>query len=225
MISTGATLIHILLVEDDDQLAERLTRGLQQAGFAVERARDGEDGEHLGLDAGYDAVVLDLGLPKKGGLEVLQTWRAAGVATPVLILTAHGAWSEKVEGLNKGADDYLTKPFHMPELVARLNALLRRGTAMSGSVLVHGDLSLNIATSEVLLGEELLDLTALEFRMLRYFMQRPRHIVSQSELVEHLYNLDDTRESNTVEVYVSRLRRKIGSDRIKTIRGLGYRFG
>ena len=178
-----------------------MTRGLQQSGFAVERAADGEDGEHLGRDQNYDAVILDLGLPQKSGLEVLEAWRNSGVATPVLILTAQGAWSDKVEGLNKGADDYLTKPFHLPELVARLNALLRRG-ASSGSLMTHGDLVLNTATSEVTLDGEPLDLTAQEYRMLRYFMHRPRHIVSQSELVEHLYNLDDTRESNTVEVYV-----------------------
>lgn len=191
----------------------------------MERAVNGEDGEHLGSDGGYDAVVLDLGLPGKSGLDVLESWRAAGVNTPVLILTARGTWSEKVQGLNRGADDYLTKPFHLPELVARINALLRRGADVSETILTHDNLSLNVSTGEVTLGGAPLDLTALEFRMLRYFMHRPRHIVSQSELVEHLYSLNDTRASNTVEVYVSRLRRQIGGDRIKTIRGLGYRFG
>lgn len=179
----------------------------------------------MGLDGSFDAIVLDLGLPGEDGLTVLTRWRDTGLSTPVLILTARGTWSEKVEGLNQGADDYLTKPFHLPELTARINALLRRGTGSAGALLSHDGLTLNPATSEVRLDGEPIDLTALEFRMLRYFMHRPRHLVSQSELTEHLYSLEGMRESNTVEVYVSRLRRKIGADRIKTVRGLGYRFG
>lgn len=217
--------MHVLLVEDDNELATRINRGLTQAGFVVERAVDGDDGFELGLQSQMDMIVLDLGLPGKPGLEVLKEWRARGVGTPVLILTARGTWTDKVSGLNEGADDYLTKPFHVPELVARLHALRRRGWGHASNILKHDDLTVNLATGEVTRGDELLDLTALELRMLKYFMNRIRHVISQSELVEHLYNSDDMRESNTIEVYVGRLRRKIGAEKIKTLRGMGYRFG
>lgn len=217
--------MHVLLVEDDNELATRINRGLTQAGFVVERAVDGDDGFELGLQSQMDMIVLDLGLPGKPGLEVLKEWRARGVGTPVLILTARGTWTDKVSGLNEGADDYLTKPFHVPELVARLHALRRRGWGHASNILKHEDLTVNLATGEVTRGDELLELTALELRMLKYFMNRTRHVISQSELVEHLYNSDDMRESNTIEVYVSRLRRKIGAEKIKTLRGMGYRFG
>lgn len=179
----------------------------------------------MAIDEVYDAIVLDIGLPGMSGLEVLASWRANSMAAPVLILTAHGTWSEKVDGLNLGADDYLTKPFHTPELVARINALVRRSTGLAQNTLTHEDLSLDPATGRLRRAGELIDLTALELRMLRYFMTRPGRVIPQSELVEHLYTMDDTRESNTIEVYISRLRRKIGPDRIRTIRGLGYRFG
>lgn len=217
--------MHVLLVEDDNELATRINRGLTQAGFVVERAVDGDDGFELGLQSQMDMIVLDLGLPGKPGLEVLKEWRARGVGTPVLILTARGTWTDKVSGLNEGADDYLTKPFHVPELVARLHALRRRGWGHASNILKHEDLTVNLATGEVTRGAELLELTALELRMLKYFMNRTRHVISQSELVEHLYNSDDMRESNTIEVYVGRLRRKIGAEKIKTLRGMGYRFG
>jgi two-component system OmpR family response regulator len=217
--------MHVLLVEDDKELASRLKRGLTQAGFMVERAVDGEDGLELGLRPQMDIIVLDLGLPGIPGLEVLREWRRRGVATPVLVLTARGTWVDKVDGLNEGADDYLTKPFHLPELIARLHALRRRSWGQVSNVLRHEDLMINLATGEVLRGDQPLDLTALEVRMLKYFMHRVRHVISQTELVEHLYATEDMRESNTIEVYISRLRRKIGSDRIKTLRGQGYRFG
>jgi len=217
--------VHILLVEDDDELAARLARGLGQAGFVVERASDGNDGFELALQPQMEVIILDLGLPGKPGLEVLREIRSRGVATPVLVLTARGTWADKVAGLNEGADDYLTKPFHLPELIARLNALRRRTAGHASSVLRFEDLALNVATGEVTRNDEPLELTALELRMLKYFMHRVRHVVSQSDLVEHLYSLDDMRESNTIEVYVSRLRRKIGPEKIRTIRGLGYRFG
>lgn len=217
--------MHILLVEDDDELAARLERGLGQAGFVVERASDGHDGLELALQPQMDVVVLDLGLPGKSGLEVLRELRLRGVATPVLVLTARGTWADKVGGLNEGADDYLTKPFHLPELIARLNALRRRTGGHASSMLTFSDLTLNDVSGEVTRNGAPIDLTALELRMLKYFMHRVRHVVSQSDLVEHLYSLDDMRESNTIEVYISRLRRKIGPDKIKTIRGLGYRFG
>lgn len=217
--------MHVLLVEDDNELATRINRELTQAGFVVERAVDGDDGFELGLQSQMDMIVLDLGLPGKPGLEVLKEWRARGVGTPVLILTARGTWTDKVSGLNEGADDYLTKPFHVPELVARLHALRRRGWGHASNILKHEDLSVNLATGEVTRGDELLELTALELRMLKYFMNRARHVISQTDLVEHLYNTEDMRESNTIEVYVSRLRRKIGAEKIKTLRGMGYRFG
>lgn len=217
--------MHVLLVEDDEELASRVKRGLTQAGFMVERAVDGEDGLELGLRPQMDIIVLDLGLPGIPGLEVLREWRRRGVTTPVLVLTARGTWVDKVDGLNEGADDYLTKPFHLPELIARLHALRRRSWGQVSNVLRHEDLMMNLGTGEVLRGDQPLDLTALEVRMLKYFMHRVRHVISQSELVEHLYATENMRESNTIEVYISRLRRKIGSDKIKTLRGQGYRFG
>ena len=217
--------MHVLLVEDENELAARITRGLTQAGFVVDRAVDGEDGLELGLQPQIDMIVLDLGLPGRSGLDVLKEWRMRGVATPVLILTARGTWVDKVAGLNEGADDYLTKPFHLPELVARLHALRRRGWGHASNVLKHDDLTVNLATGEVICGDVPLELTALELRMLKYFMNRTRHVISQSELVEHLYSSEEMRESNTIEVYIGRLRRKIGADKIKTLRGMGYRFG
>lgn len=217
--------MHVLLVEDDNDLAARITRGLTQAGFLVERAVDGEDGLELGLQPQVDMIVLDLGLPGKSGLEVLKEWRARGVVTPVLILTARGTWVDKVGGLNEGADDYLTKPFHLPELVARLHALGRRGWGHASNVLKHEDLTVNLNTGEVICGGAPVEMTALELRMLKYFMNRARHVISQAELIDYLYNGEESRESNTIEVYIGRLRRKIGAEKIKTLRGMGYRFG
>lgn len=217
--------MHVLLVEDDDDLAGRLERGLRQSGFVIERASNGHDGLELALQPQMDVIVLDLGLPGKSGLDVLRDMRSRGVTTPVLVLTARGTWADKVSGLNEGADDYLTKPFHLPELVARLNALQRRSSGKASNLLSFDDLSLDAGTGEVRRNGQPLELTALELKMLRYFMRRARHVISHGELVDQLYSLDDMRESNTIEVYVSRLRRKIGPDKIKTIRGLGYRFG
>lgn len=206
-------------------MAERLGRSLEQAGFVVEIATDGEDGYEFGLMGNLDATILDLGLPGKPGMEILQGWRRAGIDMPVLILTARSSWAEKVDGLNNGADDYMAKPFHTPELVARVRALIRRSAGISEAVLSHSDVTLNTSTSEVRLGSEVLELTAFEFRMLKYFLHHIGHVVSQGDLVEHLYTVNETKGSNTIEVYIGRLRRKIGSDKIKTVRGLGYRFG
>lgn len=217
--------MHVLLIEDDRELAHRISRGLSQSGFVVDHAPNGEDGFVLALQANVEVIVLDLGLPGKPGLEILQDLRSSGVTTPVLVLTARGTWVDKVGGLNEGADDYLTKPFHMPELVARLNALGRRSLGHTVNILKFEDLSLNLTTGEVLSAGQPLELTALEMRMLRYFMQRVRHVITHTDLIEHLYNADAMRESNSIEVYVSRLRRKIGADKIKTLRGQGYRFG
>lgn len=220
----GERVIRILLVEDDMEISNRLADGLARLGFAVERADNGADGYAMGLDDDYDAAVLDLGLPQMPGLEVLQKWRASGVKMPVLVLTARGSWPEKVDGLNAGADDYITKPFHVPEVAARLNALIRRSAGLTSSTLSHNGITLDIGAGRVALDGTPVDLTAKELRMLNYFMHRIGRVVSQTELTEHLYTADEGRESNTIEVYVSRLRRKLGAGVIKTIRGLGYRM-
>ncbi len=211
-------------MEDDEDLAGRISQSLLESGFVVERAAHGEDGYELGLQGNLDAAILDLGLPGKPGLDVLRDWRRKGITMPVLILTARSSWAEKVNGLNEGADDYMAKPFHTPELVARLRALIRRSAGITGAVLTHANISLDSVTGEVRLGSELIELTAFEYRMLKYFLHRIGHVVSQAELVEHLYPINEARGSNTVEVYIGRLRKKIGSDKIKTVRGLGYRF-
>ena len=216
--------IRILLVEDDDEIAERLAAGLAQAGYVVDRASNGEDGYELGASEPYAAVILDLGLPKMQGLEILKRWRAEKRDVPVLILTARGTWSEKVDGLNAGADDYVTKPFHVPEVAARLRALIRRRAGVAGPVLEHRGIRVDTASGRVTFEGREVELTALELRMLTYFLHRVGRIVTQGELTEHLYPLEQTRESNTIEVYVSRLRRKFGSQLIKTLRGLGYRM-
>lgn len=216
--------IRVLLLEDDNEIAERLASGLTPAGFTIERADNGADGYAMGMDDIYAAAILDLGLPEMQGLDVLKRWRAADCKIPVLILTARGTWAEKVDGLNAGADDYITKPFHIPEVAARLKALIRRSLGIASPVLTHRDISLDTASSRVLRDGQPVELTASELKMLNYFIHRIGRVVSQAELTEHLYALDETRESNTIEVYVSRLRRKLGADIITTVRGLGYRM-
>jgi DNA-binding response OmpR family regulator len=218
-------VIRILLVEDDPDLARRLTEGLRGAGFVVEHAADGETGAMLGKSEIFDAAILDLGLPDIQGVEVLRGWRRAARTMPVLILTARGSWTEKVEGLNAGADDYVTKPSHVQEIAARLRALIRRSAGQSTPTLVHNDIELDPASGTVTVSGKPIELTAQEFRILNYFMHRRARIISQSELIDHLYPLEADRDPNTIEVYVARLRRKLGHDVIKTLRGLGYRFG
>lgn len=216
--------MRILLVEDDDEIARRLTAGLTRSGYTVERADNGVDGYTMGMDDAYAAAVLDLGLPLMQGVDVLKRWRASGRALPVLILTARGTWAEKVDGLNAGADDYVTKPFHVPEVAARLKALIRRSSGIASPILSHRGIELDTGSNVVVCNGETIELTAHELKMLTYFLHRIGRIVSQAELTDHLYALDDSRESNTIEVYVSRLRRKLGADIIKTVRGLGYRM-
>jgi two-component system OmpR family response regulator len=216
--------MRILLVEDDEDIAQRLIAGLTQAGFTVERADNGADGYSMGLDETYAAAVLDLGLPEMQGIDVLKRWRSTGRTLPVLILTARGTWAEKVDGLNAGADDYVTKPFHVPEVAARLKALIRRSSGLASAILVHRCIELDTGSNRVMLNGTPVELTASELKILTYFLHRVGRIVSQAELIEHLYALDESRESNTIEVYVSRLRRKLGADLIKTVRGLGYRM-
>jgi two-component system, OmpR family, response regulator len=213
------------LVEDNLDLARRLTEGLRGVGFAVDHAADGETGYQLGHSETFDAIILDLGLPDVQGVDVLNRWRQSGRHVPVLILTARGSWTEKVEGLNAGADDYITKPCHTQEIAARLRALIRRSAGQPTPTLIHNDIELSPASGTVTVAGKPVDLTAQEFRILNYFMHRKGHVISQPELLDHLYSLGTDRDPNTVEVYVARLRRKLGRDVIKTLRRLGYRFG
>jgi two-component system OmpR family response regulator len=216
--------MRILLVEDDPDLSRQLKQALGDAGYAVDHAADGEEGHFLGESEPYDAVVLDLGLPKMDGVSVLEQWRRANLAMPVLILTARGAWSEKVSGFDAGADDYLTKPFHTEELLARLRALLRRAAGHSSPSLAVGALRLDPRAARASVNGEPLRLTSLEYRLLHYMMMHQGRVIGRTELVEHLYDQDFDRDSNTIEVFIGRLRKKIGQDRIETVRGLGYRL-
>jgi two-component system OmpR family response regulator len=216
--------MRILLVEDDPDLSRQLKLALSHAGYAVDHAAEGEEAAFLGETEPYDAIILDLGLPKIDGASVLEGWRRAELATPVLILTARGAWSEKVAGFDAGADDYLTKPFHTEELLARLRALLRRSAGHASPSLACGALRLDPRAARASVGGEPLRLTSLEYRLLHYMIMHQGRVISRTELVEHLYDQDFDRDSNTVEVFIGRVRRKIGPERIETVRGLGYRL-
>ena len=216
--------MRILLAEDDPDLSRQLKASLLDAGYVVDHAPDGEEAHYLGANEPYDAVILDLGLPKIDGVTVLERWRREGRAMPVLILTARGAWSEKVSGFDAGADDYLTKPFHTEELLARLRALLRRTAGHAAAVLTSGTLHLDPRAARASIDGEPLRLTSLEYRLLHYLMMHQARVISRTELTEHLYDQDFDRDSNTVEVFIGRLRKKIGPDRIETMRGLGYRL-
>lgn len=216
--------MRILLVEDDPDIARQLKQALADADYAVDHAPDGEEAQFLGETEPYDAVVLDLGLPKVDGVSVLERWRREGMTSPVLILTARAAWSEKVAGFDAGADDYLTKPFHTEELLARLRALIRRTTGHAQPTLSCGGLRLDPRAARASVNGEPVRLTSLEYRLLHYIMMHQGRVISRTELVEHLYDQDFDRDSNTIEVFVGRLRKKIGPDRIETVRGLGYRL-
>lgn len=216
--------MRLLIVEDSPELFQQLRTGLTEAGFAVDGAMDGEEALHLGDTEPYDAVVLDLGLPRVDGLTVLRRWRATERAMPVLILTARDSWAEKVEGLNAGADDYLAKPFAMAELVARLNALIRRSNGVAKTELVFGEIRLDTAARAVSRAGQAVRLTALEYGMLAYLALHAGRPISKTELTEHLYAQDFDRDSNTLEVIVARLRRKLGDALIETVRGQGYRL-
>jgi len=191
----------------------------------IEHVEDGEQALSFARYEQFDAIVLDLGLPGLLGIEVLRALRRTGSVTPVLILTARSSWTEKVEGLNAGADDYVAKPFHVDEIAARLRALMRRVAGQATSELRHGDIVLDPVAGSANVAGKPVDLTAREFRLLTLFLHRVGRVVTQAELLDHLYGLDEERNSNTIEVYVGRLRRKIGRDTIRTLRGLGYRFG
>jgi DNA-binding response OmpR family regulator len=215
----------LLLVEDDKRLADGIATDLRQAGFAVDTATDGIDAEYLGRAQEYDAVILDLGLPGKPGLDVLRSWRDNGLMMPVLILTARDSWTERVLGLKSGADDYLGKPFHFEELSARLHALLRRSTGRATPELSIAGLRLDEERQHVQRADGVeVELTGTEFRLLRYLMSHPDRLLSKSRLTEHVYEGDHDRDSNVLEVYVRRLREKIGREYIETRRGQGYLF-
>ena len=218
--------MRLLLVEDDAILGPRLRQDLRAAGYAVDWVDNGIDGQFQGEEEAYDAAILDLGLPGRPGLEVLQNWRKAGSALPVIILTARDAWHERVDGLKAGADDYLGKPFHQEELLARLDALLRRSQERSEPELNVAGLSLDEERQCVkLAGGESVELTGTEFRLLRYMMIHPGKLLSKSRLTEHVYEGDADRDSNVIEAYIKRLRQKIGKSLIETRRGQGYIFG
>lgn len=218
--------MRILVVEDDASLRERLKKAIAHAGYAVDVTDNGVDAEFMGTEEPYDAVVLDLGLPKRPGLDVLRNWRRQGTSVPVIILTARDAWHEKVEGFKAGADDYLGKPFHIEELIARVSALIRRGHGQSAGKPQVAGLTLDEERQSVTLASgETVVLTGIEFRLLRYFMLHPGQVLSKSQLTEHVYEFDADKDSNVIEVYINRLRQKIGKDLINTRRGQGYVFG
>jgi two-component system, OmpR family, response regulator len=216
--------VRVLVVEDEAALAAQLADALGHAGYAVDRAADGTHAEFLGTTESYDAVVLDLGLPAMDGLTLLRRWREAGITVPVLVLTARGSWHEKVIGIDSGADDYVTKPFQIEEVLARLRGLIRRATGQPAPALRCGAIMLDPRAGRVTRNGAAVRLTSHEFRVLSYLMHHRGRIVSQSELTEHIYARDADRDSNTVEVFVARLRKKLGVDAIATVRGLGYRM-
>jgi two-component system OmpR family response regulator len=214
--------MRVLVVEDEPNLQRQLKSALEGAGYAVDAAGDGEDGHYLGSTESYDAVVLDLGLPEVDGLTVLDRWRKAGLAMPVLVLTARDSWSDKVAGLDAGADDYLAKPFQTEELIARLRALIRRAAGQATSELTAGGVRLDSRSGRVTLDGEPVKLTAQEFKLLSYLMHHKGKVVSRTELIEHIYDQDFDRDSNTIEVFITRIRKKLGPELISTTRGLGY---
>ncbi|WP_282045606.1 response regulator [Roseibium album] len=217
--------MRILVVEDDTDLNRQLVTALEEAGYVVDSAADGEEGHFLGETEPYDAVVLDLGLPTLDGLSVLENWRRDGRTMPVLILTARDRWSDKVAGIDAGADDYVAKPFHMEEVLARVRALVRRAAGHASNELICGLVRLDLRAGRVTVDGNPIKLTSHEYRLLSYLLHHRGKVISRTELTEHLYDQDFDRDSNTVEVFVGRLRKKIGSDMIETIRGLGYRLG
>ena len=215
----------MLVVEDEPALSEQLQRALEDAGYAVDAAADGERADFAVRTESYDAVLLDLGLPRVDGLTVLRGWRDAGLGVPVLVLTARGSWHETVDGIDSGADDYVAKPFRMEEVLARLRGLIRRASGHPQQLLRCGAVALDPRLARVTRDGVAVKLTSHEFRVLSYLMHHRDRVVSQAELTEHIYAQDFDRDSNTVEVFVARLRRKLGASLIETVRGLGYRLG
>lgn len=216
--------MRVLVAEDEEKLAQSIASAIRDAGYAVDVARDGNEAELLGHTEQYDVVVLDLGLPGMDGLTILKRWRDASLFMPVLVLTARGSWYEKVQGIDGGADDYVTKPFRMEELLARLRALIRRATRQPTAEIRCGPLVLDARAAKVTIDGAPVKLTGHEFRVISYLMHHRGRVVSQGELTEHIYSQDFDRDSNTVEVFIARLRRKLGASVIETVRGLGYRI-
>ena len=216
--------MRILVVEDDTNLNRQIKEALTEAGYAVDVAFDGEEGHFLGDTEPYDAVVLDIGLPQMDGLSVLEEWRRAGKTMPVLLLTARDRWSDKVQGIDAGADDYVAKPFHMEELLARLRALVRRAAGHASNEITAGPVRLDVKAGKVTVDGQAIKLTSHELRLLSYLMHHKGKVVSRTELTEHLYDQDFDRDSNTIEVFVGRLRKKLPEEVIHTVRGLGYQI-
>ncbi|WP_026380593.1 response regulator [Afifella pfennigii] len=216
--------MRVLVVEDDEDLNRQMVAALSEQGYAVDTALDGEEGHFLGESEPYDAVILDIGLPQMDGLSVLEAWRREGRTMPVLILTARDRWSDKVQGIDAGADDYVAKPFHMEEVLARIRALVRRAAGHASNELVAGPVRLDLRASRVTVAGNPVKLTSHEYKVLEYLMHHRGKTISRTELTEHLYDQDFDRDSNTIEVFVGRLRKKLGTDIIETVRGLGYRI-
>jgi len=216
--------LNILIIEDEPNLNRQLCEACEEAGYVVDKAFDGEEGHFLGDTEPYDAVILDLGLPKRDGVSILEEWRRSDRNMPVLILTARDRWSDKVSGIDAGADDYVTKPFHIEEVLARLRALIRRSVGHASSEIEVGPILLDTTTSKVTNDGRNIKLTSHEFRLLSYLMHHKDKVISRTELTEHLYDQDFDKDSNTIEVFVGRLRKKLGVDCIETVRGLGYRL-
>jgi len=217
--------VRVLVVEDEAALATQLTAAVTAAGYVVDHATDGARADYLVTTEHYDAIVLDLGLPVVDGMTLLSRWRSTGVMTPILVLTARGSWHEKVQGIDGGADDYVSKPFEIEEVLARLRALIRRAAGQGARELRCGSVTLDPRSARVTVAGTPVKLTSHEFRVLAYLMHQRDRVVSQTELTEHIYAQDFDRDSNTVEVFVARLRRKLGASSIETVRGLGYRMG
>jgi two-component system OmpR family response regulator len=216
--------MRILVVEDDTNLNRQLKEALEEADYVVDVAFDGEEGHFLGDTEPYDAVVLDIGLPQMDGLSVLEEWRRAGKKMPVLLLTARDRWSDKVQGIDAGADDYVAKPFHMEEVLARVRALVRRAAGQASNEIVAGSVRLDVKAGKVTVDGHAIKLTSHELRLLSYLMHHKGKVISRTELTEHLYDQDFDRDSNTIEVFVGRLRKKLPEDCIQTVRGLGYQI-
>lgn len=216
--------MRILVVEDDRNLNGQLATALREAGYVVDCAFDGEEGHFLGDTEAYDAAILDIGLPQKDGLSVLEAWRRDGRGMPVLLLTARDRWSDKVQGIDAGADDYVAKPFHVEEVLARVRALVRRAAGHATNWLVAGPVRLDLKASRVTVDGAPVKLTSHEYKVLEYLMHHPGKVISRTELTEHLYDQDFDRDSNTIEVFVGRLRKKLGINLIETVRGMGYRI-
>jgi len=216
--------MRILVVEDDANLNRQIKDALTEGGYAVDVAFDGEEGHFLGDTEPYDAVVLDIGLPQMDGLSVLEEWRRAGRTMPVLLLTARDRWSDKVQGIDAGADDYVAKPFHMEEVLARIRALVRRAAGHSSNEITAGSVRLDVKAGKVTVDGHAVKLTSHELRLLSYLMHHKGKVISRTELTEHLYDQDFDRDSNTIEVFVGRLRKKLPEECIQTVRGLGYQI-